>query len=274
MRKMVGILAAVVLGVVGVVLLSSYVQSARDEIREDEELLQVYVVSEGVAAGASVEEVIARSTLSEVPVRLVAEGAVDSLDDVPGSRITDAAMFPGEQVIVDRFVEPFQAVAADVPPGRQELTLRLDPERAVGGVISPGSKVGIVVSLDRDEAAAAPEGSTDATSEGEQQSTAQPAGQMTSLVLQNVLVTNLQYTSPEDSAQAMLVAAAGSEEVTFTATAPLLVTLALTSAQVEQVVFAAEFGTVYLTLEGQDVDEADASILAGLDVFATSGGDE
>lgn len=274
MRKMVGILAAVVLGVVGVALLSSYVQSARDDIREDEELVQVFVLSETVSAGATIDEVISRSTLSEVPVRLVAEGAVDSVDDVSASRITDAAMFPGEQVIADRFVEPFQAVAADVPPGRQELTLRLDPERAVGGVISPGSKVGVVVSLDRDEAAAAPEGTTEGTTEGEQDTTAQPAGEMTALVLQNVLVTNLQYTSPEDSAQAVLVAAAGSEDITFTATAPLLVTLALTSSQVEQVVFAAEFGTVYLTLEGQDVDEADASILAGLDVFATSGGDE
>jgi pilus assembly protein CpaB len=72
----------------------------------------------------------------------------------------------------------------------------------------------------------------------------------------------------------MLVAAAGSDDITFTATAPLLVTLALTSAQVEQVVFAAEFGTIYLTLEGQEVDESDASIVAGLDVFVTAGGDE
>jgi pilus assembly protein CpaB len=270
MRKMVGILGAVVLGVVGVALLSSYVQSARDEIRSDEALVEVYVVTERVAAGASVDEVIARSTLAEVPVRLLAVGAVDSVDDVAGTRITDAAMFPGEQVITDRFVEPFQAVAADVPAGRQELTLRLDPERAVGGVISPGAKVGVVVSLDRDEAAAAPEG----TADGEEQSAPQPSGEMTALVLQKVLVTNLQYTSPEDSAQAMLVAAAGSDEVSFTATAPLLVTLALTSSQVEQVVFAAEFGTVYLTLEGQEVDEADAAILAGLDVFASSGGDE
>jgi pilus assembly protein CpaB len=270
MRKIVGILAAVVLGVVGVVLLSSYVQSARDEIREDEELVQVFVVTESIPAGASIEEVISRSTLSEVPVRLRAVGAVDSVDDVSTSRITDAAMFPGEQVIADRFVEPFQAVAADVPPGRQELTLRLDPERAVGGVISPGAKVGVVVSIDRDEAAAAPEG----TAEAEEQPVAQPSGEMTALVLQNVLVTNLQYTSPEDSAQAMLVAAAGSEDLSFTATAPLLVTLALTSSQVEQVVFAAEFGAIYLTLEGQEVDEADASILAGLDVFVTSGGDE
>jgi pilus assembly protein CpaB len=269
MRKIVGILGAFVLGAVGVVLLSSYVQSAREEIREDEELVEVYVVTQDIAAGASLEDVIAGSTLSEVPVRLVADGAVDSLDDVPASRITDAAMFPGEQVIASRFVEPFQAVAADVPPGRQELTLRLDPERAVGGVVSPGARVGVVVSLDRDEASAAPEG----TSEGEAPPPS-PTGEMTALVLQNVLVTNLQYTSPEDSAQAMLVAAAGSDDITFTATAPLLVTLALTSAQVEQVVFAAEFGTIYLTLEGQEVDESDASIVAGLDVFVTAGGDE
>jgi pilus assembly protein CpaB len=268
MRKIVGVLAAMVLGLVGVVLLSSYVQSAREEIREEEELVEVFVVTEEIAAGASIDEVISRSTLSEVPVRLRADGAVDSADDVAPSRITDAAMFPGEQVIIGRFVEPFQAVAADVPPGRQELTLRLDPERAVGGVIAPGSRVGVVISLERDEVAEAPEGAT----EGEAAS--QPGGEMTALVLQNVLVTNLQYTSPEDSAQAMLVAAAGSDEVSFTATAPLLVTLALTSAQVEQVVFAAEFGTIYLTLEGQEVDESDASILAGLDVFVTSGGDE
>jgi pilus assembly protein CpaB len=126
------------------------------------------------------------------------------------------------------------------------------------------------VSLDRDEAPAAAEGATT----GEPSTAARPAGAMTALVLQNVLVTNMQFTSPEDSAQAALIAAAGSDEGNFTATSPLLVTLALTSSQVEQVVFAAEFGAIYLTLEGQDVDETDSSIMAGLDVFAVSGSDE
>lgn len=269
MRKIVGILGSVLLALIGAVLLASYVQGARDEIREEEQLVSVYVVAEEVPAGAAITDVLENAALQEVPVRLVAVGAVDDPADIAAGLVTDAVLHPGEQVVAARFVEPFEAATADVPAGRQEMTLKLEPERAVGGLVRPGSQVAIIVSLDRDEPAAPAEGETPTES-----TTAPRGGDMTQMVLQHVLVTNLQYTSPEDAAAAALVDAAVADDlVGFTPTAPVLVTLALTTDEVEQIVYAAEFGSIWLTLEGPDVDDADGRIIAGLDVFALSGGD-
>lgn len=271
MRKLVGVVVALLLAVVGAGLLASYVNSARDEIRDEESFVSVYVVTNEVAAGSTIDAVLAQSTLQDVPARLVAVGAVSAAEDVPAGLVTDAVLHPGEQVLTDRFVAPYELATADVPAGMQEMTIRLDPERAVGGVINPGSSVAVVVSLDNDQAGGGGEGVVTGEAPA---TTVATSGQMTQVVLQHVLVTNIQFTSPDDAAAAALIDASTPENIPFTPTAPVLVTVALSTEEVGQIVFAAEFGTIWLTLEGDDVDPATGDIVAGLDVFSLGRGGE
>ncbi len=98
---------------------------------------------------------------------------------------------------------------------------------------------------------------------------------MTQMVLQHVLVTNLQTTSPEDAAAAALVdaAAVADDLVGFTPTAPVPRDPRAHHRRGGADRVRPRVGSIWLTLEGSDVDDADGRIVAGLDVFALSGGD-
>jgi pilus assembly protein CpaB len=110
----------------------------------------------------------------------------------------------------------------DVPAGLQEVSILLEPQRAVGGRLSAGDTVGVLVSL-----------------EG-----------MTHAVLHQVLVTQVQ------GAPVAVPAEDGTETVSSGAgpapTGSLMITLAVSAAQSEAVVFGMEHGAVWLSLEPED----------------------
>jgi pilus assembly protein CpaB len=105
----------------------------------------------------------------------------------------------------------------------QEVSVLLEPQRAVGGRLAAGDEVGILIS--------------------------QPDARTTHAVLHHVLVTQVQGApAPADPEADTATASAGSAAPTGS----LLVTLALTAEQAEGVVFGAEHGTLWLTLEPED----------------------
>ena len=104
--------------------------------------------SSALPQGASLDE-LPPASVAEVPKRLVADGALENLDGVDPVLVVAVALQPGEQLLRSRLVEPDELVSVDVPAGLQELTIALDPERAVGGQIEPGATVGIVTPTSR-----------------------------------------------------------------------------------------------------------------------------
>ena len=275
-RRIVGIVLAVLLGVVGTVVLASYVQSARDEAAEPEPTATVLVVSGDLPLGASLEDVAARVESTEVPERLVADGALDDLDGLDPELVVGVALQPGEQLLRSRLVEQGELVSVDVPAGLQELTIALDPERAVGGQLEAGATVGIVMSYEPFELAAS------GTPIGESSDPNGPIALVapevtvpsktpntTHLTLNQILVTAVQLSQndAERSTEASTTGEGEGDEPAVAADiseAPgdrLLVTMAVTAPEAEQIVFAAEFGRLWLTGQDARTDSSNSRIL-------------
>lgn len=253
-RKARGAIAAVMLGVIGFAGLVAFVKGAEDRALAGERLIDVLVVKERIEAGTPVEEMKGDVKVERVAAKVRAEGALDDLGDVSG-KVASVDLLPGEQVTSQRLMgrEEFgrtggQVAAAD---GMLEVTISLEPQRAVGGVIRPGSTVGVLASFEPfDQEAEGP-----ANVDGIIVPQGGKTPNSTALILRKVQVTNVQATltggfgpgGGEDS------------EDGETASAPrenLLVTLALPDEQVEKVVFAAEHGRIWLAYEPTDAEES------------------
>jgi pilus assembly protein CpaB len=122
------------------------------------------------------------------------------------------------------------------PEGAAEVSLLLEPQRAVGGRLAAGDTVGVHLSLD---------GQTD-------------------VVLSRVLVTQVQGAP----------VAVADGEATDTASsggaapsASLMVTLGLRPEAAEAVVFGMEHGTVWLSLEPEGVDTSGTEVLTPANVY-------
>lgn len=279
-RPIVGILIAVILAIAGTLALVAYVRSAKDEAVSGEQPVQVYVVQDEVAKGTTAAELEKFVELTDVPQRLVADDAVVDLTTLDPTFVAAIDLSPGEQVLSGRFVDPRTLVRVAAPEGLQEITLALSPERAVGGVLAPGDTVGVLVSFDPFQVTtAAVPGVPPTPVDPNATSTTVAAAStpnMTHFTLHKVLVTAIQFSEKDTTRVAERQSDAdGNTDTTLDPTvaeAPsqqLLVTMAVSAAEAEQLVFAAEFGFIYLTAEGPDAVEDGTRILTLDGVYVT-----
>jgi pilus assembly protein CpaB len=247
-RKIIGILGAVLLATVGTLALVGYVRSAKDKAVAGERQVEAYVLDKTARKGASLEEIRGAVKQVEVPAKVRADDAVTDLAGLDGDLVAGVDLEPGEQLLRSRLVNAQDLARVEVPEGRQELAIALDPERAVGGVVRAGDTVGVVLSFEPFDS-----NSGDKTAN------------VTHLLLHKVLVTSVQFDQNESGTGSGVVGGGDDEDddedVERAPKNRLIVTLALTSSEVEQVVFAAEFGHIWLTAEGADADESGTRIV-------------
>lgn len=263
-KRLLGIVAGIVLAGVGTFVLVSYVRSAENRALAGEERVEVLVVDNTVSSGEAADQIDDRVSSELVPAKVKAAGAVTDLDELAGT-VAAVDLVPGEQLITDRFVteETFAALGAiAVPEGLLEVTVSLAPHRALGGEIIPGDTVAFVASFDPftvedglgETGSTAPEGSDEGTSQD-------PGGTRTSasthIILNKMLVTNVQVERLPASGEEEDAEASG---VGLAPTGNLLVTLAGTAAEVEEIVFTAEHGATWLARQPVEADEADTQI--------------
>ncbi|MCW2583308.1 MAG: hypothetical protein JWQ53_2098 [Klenkia sp.] len=243
-RRLLAAVLALLLAVLGGVVLVGWVNGADARALAGTRTVPVLVIVEDVPAGTPVEELGDAVELSELPAMSVSGGALDSLDSVAGF-VTGTDFAAGEQLVAARFEDPDAALPAgtvEVPTGLSEVSVLLDPQRAVGSRLAAGDTVGVYVSQ--------------VLSDG--------TGQ-THAVLHGVLVTQVQGapapTEADPEADAETVAAGAP-------TGALLVTLAVRSADAESVVYGQEHGTVYLSLEPAGADTADTRVIDPGSIYA------
>jgi len=243
-RRLLAAVLALLLAVLGGVVLVGWVNGADARALAGTRTVPVLVVVEDVSAGTPVEELRDAVELQELPAMSVPDGALDSLDSLAGF-VTSTGLSAGEQLLAARFEDPAAAQLAgtvEVPAGLSEVSVLLDPQRAVGSRLTAGDTVGVYVSQ------VLPDGT----------------GQ-THAVLHGVLVTQVQGapvpTEEDPEADTETVA-------TGAPTGALLVTLAVRSADAESVVYGQEHGTVYLSLEPAGADTADTRVLDPGSIYA------
>lgn len=232
--RLIGAALTVVLGLVGALALMSYVRGVEARAQEGERPTEVLVAREPVEEGTPAEDLGERVAVERLPARAVADGNVAAIEDISG-KVATSALEPGEQLLASRFASPEELAAqgrVDVPEGLQEVTISLEPQRALGGTLAPGDTVGVFSSL----------------AEGPEE-----AGGTTHLILHKVLVTSVQggTAHPSEAEQDT-----GGESPAGS----LLVTVAASARDAERIVFTAEHGTVWLSNQPEDASESGTRI--------------
>ncbi|CCG02923.1 Flp pilus assembly protein CpaB [Blastococcus saxobsidens] len=243
-RRLIAAFAALLLTGAGAVVLLAYVRGADARALAGTETVAVLVVRAPVPVGTPAEELGAMVATELIPAKAVAEGAVTDLDALTG-RVATVDLQPGEQLLAGRFAERTDLRTpgtVPVPAGAGEVSVLLEPQRAVGGRLAAGDTVGVFVSLTQD------------------------TGGATHAVLHGVLVTQVQGApAPVDPA------AEGTPETASAGgaapTGSVLVTLALPAAEAEAVVFGAEHGTLWLSLEPEGTDISGTEVITGTTIY-------
>src|SRR5687767_13647650 len=145
-RRFVGVAVALVLAILGTTVLMSYVAGARERAVAGGKLVEVLVVKQDIPAGTPASAIAGMVQVTRVPNGAKATGTVSDLSQL-GARVASAPLFKGEQLVDRRFVTADQVAAAGAPPNSLRVTVALDPQRALGGQVKPGDRVGIVASF-------------------------------------------------------------------------------------------------------------------------------
>lgn len=263
-RRIIGLVAAILLAVVGTVSLVAYVRSAKDKAVAQEELVDIYVVDTFVPKGADPDTIKSSVEIEQIPARLMQAGALTDLEAI-GDQVAASDLQPGDQLLAARL--GLEELVADEVADKVQISTLLEAERAVGGAIEKGDLVGVYVSFDPFDVDVA--GDADQTSEvvepaavdafgtlapeaTEDTDRAEKTPNVSRLEFRNVLVTNVQTTTApvtsdaDDDDEPTIAQVSGTQYV---------VTLALSPEESERFVFATEFGRVWLSLDPAGLDD-------------------
>jgi pilus assembly protein CpaB len=242
-RRFLAAFAALLLLAVGTGVLLTYVQGADSRALAGVRSVDVLVADELIPEGTTADQLDALVRTETVPAKTAVDGRVTDLDALAG-RVATVDILPGEQLFAGRFARPDQLQApgtVEVPAGLQEVSVLLEPQRAVGGRLAAGDKVGVVVSLKFEDGTAA-----------------------THAVLHGVLVTQVQGApAPVESTDEQETASSG----TPAPSASLMVTLAVSAAQAEAVVFGIEHGTLWLSSEPDGAETGGTDVITQGNIY-------
>jgi pilus assembly protein CpaB len=253
----------VLLAGAGTAALVSYVQSAKDEALAAEALVDVYLVDKMVPKGADAATIRSSISLEKIPARLKQPGAITSTE-VIGTKVAAADLQPGDQLVAARLV---QATTSTAPADKVQISVELERERAVGGNLKAGDTVGVYLSFDPFDLDEAGQASSpgDASSAADDTAAPTPAlpdksPNMTHLEFQKVLVTAVQMVDRTEQ-QSAADNVKGEDPPDLSSANTFIVTLALDAEQSERLVFASEFGHVWLSNEPATVSEAGTGLV-------------
>lgn len=248
MRRLLAATVAIVLLAAGTFVLLTYVRGADSRALAGVQTVEVLVADELIPEGTEGSELAALVRTELVPAKTALEGRVTDLSALAG-QVAAVDLLPGEQLLSGRFVRPDEMRASGtvaVPDGLQEISVQLEPQRAVGGRLAAGDQVAVYISLVFE----------DGTSN-------------THAVLHHVLVTQVQGApAPVDQS------AEGDPETASSGSAlpssSLMVTLAVSARQAEPVIFGIEHGTLWLSLEPEGADTSGTEVIHQGNVYRKS----
>jgi pilus assembly protein CpaB len=246
--RVISTVAAVVLAALAGVSVWKYVTNADTRAEKNKNLVTALVAKDKIARGTVFDQVVSDHLLREVeipadslPPNRILPGTDQSLLAVYKDMVAATDIFAGTPVVADQFVQASQlvnTVAGAIPKGKEAITVSLDQTHAVGGFLTPGDTVNIILNFK----------DTDITQRGDARSTA--------FLLSGLKVIAVGSTTilPSSSAPAANVDG-GATTTTQADTRPAsLITLEVTPRQTEQIVQATTIGTIYLSLNPPGFD--------------------
>jgi pilus assembly protein CpaB len=226
------VLVAIVLALLATVALVVYVRSADQRAVAGQDPVKVLVAAKVIPASTTGEQAFNRGLIAttELPRRAVARGAITSVGAI-GGRVAAVDIQPGEQLLDSRWVTADSAAGSHllpIPADRQAIAIAVDLTRQVSGFVTPGDHISLVASFDVHP--------TDAKGDSKG-----PDVKLSRFLLQDVTVLAV-------GTQPLPNPAAGGKATANKGQTLTTVTLAVKPTDVERVAFAAENGSLYLSL--------------------------
>jgi pilus assembly protein CpaB len=224
--RVLAILVAAVLALVATAALVVYVNGADRRAISDQSPRMVWVAAKPIPAGTSGLTAINTKMIKqvEVPSKNIVTGAVVSVTQIQ-NRYAAVNLEAGEQLLQKRWVGAEDVAGARLLPiqeGYQALSIGLDAVRQVAGFVTPGDRVSLVLTMKR--------GDIDKSE----------------FLIQDVQVLAVGNTALANAA------AQGGGRANQGKGQVAAVTLSVPQDRVEKVVYAAEHGSIYMTLLAQD----------------------
>ena len=248
--RIISTIAAVVFAAVAGVLVWKYLSNADSRAEKKKDLVPVLVAKQKIARGTVFDTVLADKLYQQtqiprdsVPPGQIQPAADKALLTVYKGKVAATDIYPGTPLVNDEFVQSSQlvsTVAGAIPKGEQAITVSLDSTHAVGGFVTPGDTVSVLVTLGvKDE------------------SNAGGAGVHTTAYLLPGLKVLAVGSSTVLPTQSNAQTAAATDNGTTPTTQPQvqppnLITLQVTPRQAEQIVQGQAEGTLYMSLNPPD----------------------
>jgi len=237
------VLAAVVVGLIGVGAVMIYASGADARAVADQQPQTVFIAAMLVPSGTSAADAVAKGLIvpTKVAARGVPAGALNKVDATTAKLVALTDIAPGEFVVASRFgATALGQKAIQVPDGQVAISLTLSDPARVGAFVTPGSHI---VVYDTHAPAAVAAGAT--------------AGKETQVLLDDVLVIAV--------GSATLTPAAGAQATA--APAGALVTVALPPETAAKLVHGIQTGTLYAGLRGTGTKANLAQIVTDTSLF-------
>jgi pilus assembly protein CpaB len=191
----------------------------------------------------------------QLPQSSVPASALKTLGDSAG-KVAAVDLVPGEPLVAERLVAP-EALKTPgnvaVPPGMQEVSFQLEPQRVVGGRLVPGDHIGIFISMANGGIESKPDKET------------------TELSIHKVLLTAVQRAPEPAAAQPSPSPTPGAQapdpKDSTLPTGSLLLTVAVGDSDAAKIVFASEFAKIWLSKEPIDAQESGPRIIQRSEVY-------
>jgi pilus assembly protein CpaB len=237
--RVLAILIAVVLALVATVALVVYVNGADRRAIAGQRPVTVWVAVKPIPVGTTGlnAQIAGLIDTIEVPRKNAVKGVVLALSQIE-SKQAAVNIVPGEQLLQSRWVNPEEITGRrllPIPEDHQALSIGLDLTKQVAGFVTPGDSVSMVLSMKRP----GPGGGADID--------------RSKFLLQNVQVLAVGATALSNGSSqgggGRVNQGKGSQNLTA-------VTLSIPEDKVVKVVYAAEYGSIYLTLMPSQAEDA------------------
>ncbi|WP_338748799.1 Flp pilus assembly protein CpaB [Janibacter alittae] len=145
-RRVIAVLVAVLLAVVGAALVINYVRGADQRAVADAQPIPVYVASQVVPAGTTLKDALRSELITETTVAAAAfpSGALEEIGPDNNALLALSDVAAGEFLMADRFgTTPTGEKAIQVPSGMVAMSVELSDPARVGEFVTPGSNLAI-----------------------------------------------------------------------------------------------------------------------------------
>jgi len=235
-RRTIALVLAVLLAALATIALISYINGLEDKTLEGQTPEDVFVAKQDIPAGVSGDTASQQGLIEKrtVPQKFVPAGAITTLQDISG-KIAIVQIFKDEIIVGPRFAAEGTATRVlPIPTGKQAISVQVATAPAVAGFIQPGDKISVMVQINR----------VAQTANGTPIKNPALNGPFVHYLLQgiDVLAVGSRVVSSAAATNA------NGQPANAEQTGCCLLTVALTPAQAEQLVFAINNGQIYLTL--------------------------